>query len=177
MYIEKTTSMCTVDTGNSIYRDRQFEIDSWPPCHRKTNFKWSDQSWCGHVGHGDRFKYQTFTEVVDHWLDSTLANTQSATHTHIFLLIRAGAQGQEVLGEAQEVLDHSRQTTSWEGQPRRSRSQVPTLLPRVRFESYFPFLSGFKYGSVSHKLHFCTLCGKTPIITMATVCCLTTWLC
>lgn len=37
----------------------------------------------------------------------------------IFLLIRAGAQGQEVLGvEAQEVLDQGLQTTSWEGQRR-----------------------------------------------------------
>lgn len=55
-----------------------------------------------------------FTEVVHYQLESTLTCVE--THTPIFLLIRAGAQGQEVLGvEAQEILDQS-QTTSWEGQ-------------------------------------------------------------
>lgn len=59
----------------------------------------------------------------------------------IFLLIRAGAQGQEVLGvEAQEVLDQSRQTTSWEGQTRGGgMACFPTLIPQWKFESCFPF--------------------------------------
>lgn len=43
--------------------------------------------------------------------------TPTSPRTVIFLLIRAGARGQEVLGvEAQEVLDQGRQLTSWEGQ-------------------------------------------------------------
>lgn len=41
---------------------------------------------------------------------------RAVRHTLIFLLIGAGAQGQEVLGvEAQEALDQSRPATSWEG--------------------------------------------------------------
>lgn len=49
-------------------------------------------------------------------LSKKINYVKSPPHTLIFLLIRAGAQGQEVLGvEAQEALDQSRRATSWEG--------------------------------------------------------------
>lgn len=89
----------------------------------------------------------------------------SQPQTLIFLLIRAGAQGQEVLGvETQEVLDQSRQTTSREGQLRGvcvgGEGLLPNVDTSVEVRVLFPFLSGLTYRSVRHKLYFCTLCGR-----------------